>query len=177
MLEEYPKKVRQYTGSSNADVRVDYANNALSASAIVDQIDNDRPIVAGISPSNPPGGLNLGSQHVALIVGYENNGDTLIVNDPYPFDQVGWNNPYLRAGGQRTIPNQYSISRTSFQQNLNWGESFKVRRVTARQNRYPNFCCSHVGKLGPYPNYSIPEGNNCQGFHPAVGIVFGRACY
>ncbi len=177
MIEDYPRKVRQYTGSSNADVKVEWIRSAMSASDVVDEIDEDRPIVAGISPSNPPGGLSLGSQHVALIVGYENDGDTLIVNDPFPFDQVGWDNPYIRAGGRRTIPNQYAIDRDAFESRLNWGESFTTRRVTARRQSYPNYCCTHVGRVGPYPNYSIPEGGACQGFHPAVGIVFGTACY
>ncbi len=45
----------------------------------------------------------------------------------------------------------------------------------------PNFCCTAVGRLGPYPNpgpngIAVQVGESCYGTHPQYGVQFGRAC-
>ncbi|HTO54213.1 MAG TPA: hypothetical protein VMR50_12555 [Myxococcota bacterium] len=42
---------------------------------------------------------------------------------------------------------------------------------------FPHFCCTRVGKLGPYPNTVIGPGQACYGTHPMFGVVYGYACY
>ncbi len=42
----------------------------------------------------------------------------------------------------------------------------------------PRFCCTNVGKLGPYPNSGrIAEGDACYGTTPNGYIAYGLACY
>jgi hypothetical protein len=176
MLQEYPKKVRDYLGVQVDDVEAEHLGHALSQSEIVAEIDDGNPVIAGISPSGRPPG-NFTSQHVALIVGYGNNGNTLIVNDPYPFPPNVWQNPYMAAGAQNLGYLRYAISYDAFRQSLNWAESFRVKRVAASPAEYPNFCCTQAGRLGPYPNTSIPAGGVCFGTHPIYGPFPGVACY
>jgi hypothetical protein len=45
------------------------------------------------------------------------------------------------------------------------------------RNALPNYCCTPVGKLGPYPNPGVPEGGPCYGTHPFFGMQHGRACF
>jgi len=49
------------------------------------------------------------------------------------------------------------------------------------QASFPNYCCTAVGKLGPYPNpgpngVAVPEGGSCFGSHPFYGVQYGQAC-
>lgn len=41
----------------------------------------------------------------------------------------------------------------------------------------PHFCCTAIGKLGPYPNTQVREGEACYGTHPQFGAQLGKACY
>ena len=123
MLEDYPRRVAAVTGRPAPRIRAHVVRRALIPGEVVDEIDRARPIVAGISPAGRPQG---GSAHVALIVGYEAGGATLIVNDPYPFP--GFQNPYFAAGGAPTDrPGAYRIPYHAFQRGLDWAESFTVR--------------------------------------------------
>jgi len=123
MLEDYPRRVAAVTGRPTPRIRAHIVRRALIPGEVVDEIDRTRPIVAGISPAGRPAG---GSAHVALIVGYEAGGATLIVNDPYPFP--GSQNPYFAAGGTPTQhPGAYRIPYHAFQRGLDWAESFTVR--------------------------------------------------
>jgi len=98
----------------------------LNLSEVVEEIKNQRPIIAGISPT----GFALPnlSQHVALIVGYDAFGlePLLVVNDPFPFGMPqfgGQPNPYLALGAVQTQPGQYKISLKSFITNLKWANT------------------------------------------------------
>ena len=177
MLQEYPRIVRAYLGMQVSDIRAEHLARSLSRTEIVAEIDDENPIVAGISPSGRPPG-NFTSQHVALIVGYRNNGNTLIVNDPYPFPPNVWQNPYIAAGAQQVQSLRYAISYDAFRQNLNWAKLFTVKKVAASPGaEYPHFCCTQAVRLGPYPNTSIPAGGACFGTHPIYGQLPGAACY
>jgi hypothetical protein len=109
---------------SNTDARLKAETQTLTMTMadVRNEIDAKRPIIAGISPSGhlPPNG----SEHVAVIIGYDDN-DNLIVNDPFPFDGHFPENPYVGAGGMKIAgsPGQYKISRDDFEAKLIWRES------------------------------------------------------
>jgi hypothetical protein len=46
-----------------------------------------------------------------------------------------------------------------------------------QQRGLPNYCCTPVGKLGPYPNPNVPEGGACFGTAWNGLRYQGRACY
>lgn len=99
---------------------------SLNLIEIAEDIKNNSPIIAGISPT----GFALPnlSQHVALIVGYDANGlePLLVVNDPFPFGMSqfgGQPNPYLALGAVQTQPGQYKISLKSFVTNMKWANT------------------------------------------------------
>jgi hypothetical protein len=41
----------------------------------------------------------------------------------------------------------------------------------------PMFCCTRIGKIGPYTNPSVPFGGVCIGTTPAGYTAKGKACY
>ena len=86
--------------------------------AVKQNIDNGRPIIAGISPNRQQ--FYEGAEHVALIVGYVATADgvDLIVNDPYPYEPA--ENWYIRNGAIQTAPYQYRIGMGTFSRKLYW---------------------------------------------------------
>lgn len=101
----------------------------LSPDEIIDEIDEDLPVLAGISPSGmgeyyPPGM----SEHVTLIVGYEVQGNVLWlkVNDPMPYGMFGYD-PYIIAGAQPSGLGSYWIPYTTYVQRLGYKDSIIVR--------------------------------------------------
>jgi hypothetical protein len=119
LLAKYPQAV------GVKPVQSRHKRGVLTAQEIKTEIDANRPIIAGISPSSRNPNLPA-SEHVALIIGYVNSGGKtyLIVNDPYPFDPLRYPNPYNRAGGWNNGDGSYCIELTAFQTNLAWGETF-----------------------------------------------------
>lgn len=123
MLFQYPRIAGGVTRQRIDGVRSTHVRRALTQEQIQEEIDNDRPIIAGISPGGVTGPF---AQNVVLIIGYEgsDNGLVLTVNDPYPYQFVGNRfDPYLRsrgAGGN----GQYRISYDNFRSGLAWSESF-----------------------------------------------------
>ena len=124
MLSMYPRIAGQLTRQSIRGISSRRTLRALTMEQIKGELDNDRPIIAGVSPAGVTGPF---AQHVALIIGYEEDEDdrvTLIVNDPYPYQYAGNRaDPYLLAGGQGGN-GQYRISYDSFRRRLAWSESF-----------------------------------------------------
>jgi len=81
-------------------------------------IDNNKPILCGISPTSMRD--NGGAEHVVLLIGYElNAGKTsVIINDPFPYSINS--NPYLRNGGSQLNGYQYRIPLNNFTNGLFW---------------------------------------------------------
>src|SRR3954468_23365556 len=76
MLNQYPRL------AGDAPLVFRSSASPITTAVIKEEIDNDRPLLIGITPS----GARLPvSQHVALIVGYEETEDQfqVIVNDPF----------------------------------------------------------------------------------------------
>jgi len=178
MIEEYPKRVAAVGDEDVPRLQVSYFSRALSFEGIRDEIDDGHPIIAGISPSGRPSRWTS-SQHVALIVGYEEGDDDerVLVNDPYPFAA---NNPYVAAGGENNGDGSYWISFRTFRDRLDWAESFVVKDVgTWRATPKGNYCCF----VGPYGadacplnlSGSLPLGSPCTCTYPAARFA-GRVC-
>jgi hypothetical protein len=181
MIEEYPRRVAVVTREAVPRLRADYRASALSSETIERVLDEDAPVIAGISPSGRPPAW-ASSQHVALIVGYRGSGSDLelLVNDPYPFAQ---DNPYERAGAENNGDGSYWIGYGALRRNLNWRESIVVRKsgTTTATPATPmgDFCC-FMGPLGPGScqlnlSGSLPLGSTCTCTYPAARFV-GRVC-
>lgn len=126
-MESYSEVASQALGRQVADVNATYRSGALRKNAVVNEIDDGNPVIAGISPGQRIS-MRGGSQHVALIVGYEDDGNVLIVNDPFPFADAGWTDPYAAAGAELIERGQYRISYGDFVQGLGWRESIRVEQ-------------------------------------------------
>lgn len=127
MVRRYPEVLRSLNRYDGPSLTVQWRYSALSDSQITNEIDAGRPIIAGISPSGYP--QNVQSEHVALVIGYEttDEGLNIIVNDPFPFDRLPFNqppNPYTAQGGQSLGSGRYSINAQRFRQGLVWRETF-----------------------------------------------------
>ena len=111
MLKEYPRKV----GKQRIESKL--APGFLTAAQIKNEIDAGRPIIVGIG-FVPLTGVPL---HVALIVGYvDKGGDVdLIVNDPWPYQLLKQESPYIKAGGSQNCEANYTIPRKAFETNWN----------------------------------------------------------
>ena len=194
MLVQYSQTASAMTHTSTY-VHALATERALSMDDIKDEIDANRPIVAGVSPSgNPP---SVGSEHVALIVGYD--GSDVIVNDPFPYDRVFPTDPYTAAGGHELKEGQYQIDRDTFVARLKWRESVYDIRCSgsdceedshstssaerersdadndSNQQEYGRSCQTSYGRCGPFYNQpALPLGAACwcpTRFGPASGEV------
>lgn len=108
--------VNDYSNTNNtpAPFSPSLHGTALDISTVTAKINNNSPILAGISfeprPPHTP-------QHAVLLVGYE-PGCRVIINDPFPYEPG--KNPYLRLGGFQRAPYQYSINYYVFRYALHW---------------------------------------------------------
>ncbi len=127
-LRRYPSTVRRLGGRApRISAKVHYCE--LSKSRLRAEIDNKHPVVVGISPLNPSGVAPSAPQHVALIVGYRDNGNVLIVNDPFPFHRSN-PDPYALAGANMLQPLQYEIAYDDLKSELNWTQTITIRART-----------------------------------------------
>jgi hypothetical protein len=127
MVRRYPEVLRNMNRYDGPTLTVQWRYSALSDNEITNEIDAERPVIAGISPSGYP--QNVQSEHVALVIGYEatDEGMNVIVNDPFPFNRPPFNqrtNPYTAQGGQSLGNGRYSIAAARFRQGLVWRETF-----------------------------------------------------
>ncbi|WP_316171278.1 C39 family peptidase [Bradyrhizobium sp. SZCCHNRI1058] len=119
VLQSYPKVAKSKTSISATVLK-----SPLDKKAIVELIDGERPIVAGINPGSPE--KHFGSaEHVALIVGYRDLGNYLVVNDPFPFWERGMS-PYEDAGGVQRKVGQYLIRYDDFLKGIGWSETLTI---------------------------------------------------
>ena len=112
------------------------------------EIDEGRPIIARVSPS----GFKIDgiSQHLALIVGYDDSSGKLMltVNDPFPFedDRFLWiTNPYqpnMDMSGEND--GQYEVSFERFRSRIKWKETMYLMTCT--------------GKGCPSDNHQVGDG-------------------
>jgi hypothetical protein len=84
----------------------------LTLQELANELDNGRPILAGISfPGQPT--LPGISGHAVVFSGYDATGTvpTVTIRDPYPFERFipASQNPYLLAGGVYIGPGSYSV--------------------------------------------------------------------
>lgn len=122
----YPNAVQFLTRRPVKQLDASSQLTSLTKREVKAEIDANRPIIVGISFDSAPRPL---SQHVALIVGYdedEKGNLTLTVNDPFPYDlpQFAKNkNPYVAAGGDDNFDGSFSIDYDKFRSGLNWRET------------------------------------------------------
>ncbi len=90
----------------------------LDYSTIKSNIDRQKPILCGISPTRKQ--YYSGAEHVVVLTGYEviNQVPYIIINDPYPYPS--YDNPYLKFNAVMLQKNQYRISLQSFTNDLFW---------------------------------------------------------
>ena len=125
MLKIYPPMAYKRNNEAVDGLTVRYNANSLTREQVKKEIDADRPIIAGISPSGYPVnyGTRVASEHAILIIGYdESDSDfTLTVNDPYPYSST---DPYTKAGGDSNGDGSYDIDINTLKNTLKWRESF-----------------------------------------------------
>jgi len=100
------------------------ARGIMSPGQIIAAIDDDAPVLAGITPSGVPYPPGSGfSQHAVVIVGYEGDESALdvIINDPYPYPPSMI--PYVHAGAQMLQPGQYRVPYPMFVGVFHYGNS------------------------------------------------------
>jgi Peptidase_C39 like family len=123
MLREYPLFAGRVAKRRMPGLLSTHVPSALSKDQIKEEIDEGRPIIVGISPGSAGSAV---SAHVALIIGYDESDEALIltVNDPFPYQYVAPRiDPYLRAGATGG-DGQYTINLDSFRRQLSWRETF-----------------------------------------------------
>jgi Papain-like cysteine protease AvrRpt2 len=130
VINAYTAVAFQYTGYRNPTA-VMHLGGIMSPQQIIDTIENDSPILAGISPGQipfPPGlGLSL---HAVVIVGYEGDASNLsvLINDPYPYPISYFSAPpYIQAGGRMLQLGQYEIPYSTFVNVFHYGNSIAFR--------------------------------------------------
>jgi len=97
--------------------------SALTMDQVVGEINANRPILVGISPSGFVSAPNV-SEHVAVIIGYDTARSELVVNDPYPFALFpGRTDPYVAAGGRLLRQGQYAVPYNGFVYQMLWANT------------------------------------------------------
>ena len=132
MLEQYPVTAKPGSTAGDIALAVQSMTGSLSEAEVKKELDEGRPIIAGVSPS----GFKIDgiSQHMALIVGYNDSSGALMltVNDPFPFedDRFLWiSNPYqpnMDMSGENT--GQYEVSFERFRSKIKWKQT--MYRIT-----------------------------------------------
>jgi hypothetical protein len=128
MLVDYPRRAAALLGQESPRLFVSLTG-PLQRDELLAELDARRPVIVGINPDARPQAFGA-SQHLALIVGYAQQGGRLllIVNDPFPFSPTGWPDPYLRAGAQPgDSPGRYLVDHDVFVARLGWAETFLLR--------------------------------------------------
>jgi hypothetical protein len=185
MLEVYPKRAALSLKTAQPRIRADWRGAELPAAMLRREIDAGRPVIAGVNPFGIEREVGH-SAHVALIVGYEDGGATVIVNDPGPYPILEpvalTDNPYRAAGGEMLVKGRYRIAYRAFLRELRWIETLTVAADgVVPAPGAPNHCCTDMGRFGPYPyrhasGRPLRVGERCLGKHRR-GLVSGAACH
>jgi hypothetical protein len=187
-INEYPKRVAAGTLSEQPRLSAS-RTGVVSFSAIKTEIDNDRPMIIGITPAGHP--IPGVSQHVVVIRGYRERpaGNEVLINDPYPYEAAQSPNPYITsANATPREPLAYWVRFDALVPALAWQDTLFIRKVgtyappsPAPAAALPHFCCTVFGKSGPWPNpgpagVPVYTGGACTVPGP-YGPVVGQACY
>jgi hypothetical protein len=127
LLEQYPGMAAKSSKVGDIALTAQLKSDSLSEAEVKKEIDEGRPIIAEVAPSGFK--INGISQHMALIVGYNDSSGNLMltVNDPFPFedDRFLWiANPYqpnMDMSGENT--GQYEISFERFRLKIKWKQT------------------------------------------------------
>ena len=148
MLQQYPLLATGGGAVGNIALTVQSKAGSLSEAEVKREINEGRPIIAGVSPS----GFKIDgiAQHMALIVGYGDRSGKLMltVNDPFPFeaDRFLWiGNPYqpnMDMSGENE--GQYEVSFERFLAKIKWNQT--LYRITC------------TGKGCPSDNHHVAGG-------------------
>jgi hypothetical protein len=148
MLEQYPLMATRGGTDGDIALTVQSKTGSLSEAEVKKELNEGRPIIVGVSPSGFK--VNGISQHMALIVGYDDSSGALMltVNDPFPFedDRFLWiANPYqpnMDMSGENN--GQYEISFERFRSKIKW-----------TQTMYQITCTGHGC---PSETHHVPDG-------------------
>jgi hypothetical protein len=148
LLGQYPVVATQGRTAGDIALSVQSKSGTLSDAEVRDELDHGRPIVAGVSPSRFK--VDDISQHMALIVGYDDSSGDLVltVNDPFPYedDRFMWiGAPYPSTKVSREGNGQYEIRLEKFRSKLKW--SHTIYRITCAGHGCPSD--NHQGTEGP----------------------------
>jgi hypothetical protein len=139
LLEQYPVMATQGRTAGDIALTVQSKSGTLSDAEVKDELDHGRPIVVGVSPS----GFKVDdiSQHMALIVGYDDSSGDLVltVNDPFPFEDdrfmwIGTPYPSTKVSGEGN--GQYEIRLEKFRSKLKWTHT--IYRITCTGHGCPS---------------------------------------
>ncbi len=121
LLRRYGYFARTYLNLQAPDLYGNWENRALTFDEAATSLGTRKsPIIAGISAngfSNP----YLEPQHIVVVVGYDDQRHTLIVNDPWPVYTLK-TDPYVERGATKLHPGQYEIGYDAFVSML-WNKS------------------------------------------------------
>jgi hypothetical protein len=110
-------------GFASRDLRSRIQFSALTLQQLAKELDEGRPVLAGISPQ----GITLPniSQHAVILVGYDTGGPAPVVyvNDPFPYMAFFQQDPYTMHGGGFIAPGRYVIRYDALVSLLRWGNS------------------------------------------------------
>jgi hypothetical protein len=140
MLQQYSSLATQDGAAGDVALAAQSKAGSLSEEEVKQEINEGRPIIAGVSPS----GFKIDgiSQHTALIVGYDDRsgGLKLIVNDPFPFedDRYLWiGNPYQpNMDMSEDNDGQYEVSFERFRSKIKWNHT--MYRITCSGKGCPS---------------------------------------
>jgi len=136
VLEQHPVIAKLTGTGGDIALTVQSKSGSLSEAEVKSELNEGRPIIVGVSPSGFK--INGITQHMALIVGYnDNSGDLMLtVNDPFPFedDRFLWiGNPYqpnMDMSGESD--GQYEIRFERFRSKIKWNQTMYRITCTGR---------------------------------------------
>jgi hypothetical protein len=152
MLEQYPLMVTPGSTAGDIALTAQSKSGSLSDVEVKKELDEGRPIIVGISPP----GFNVDGtpQHMALIVGYDDSSDDLMltVNDPFPYEDMRFlwiGNAYLSARASGGSDGEYEIGYEAFRLRLKWTQT--IYRITC------------TGDDCPSDNHQVADGSAGKG--------------
>ncbi len=140
MLQQYPVMATRGGAAGDITLTVQLKAGSLSEEEVKKELNEGHPIIVGVSPSGFK--VNGISQHMALIVGYDDRSGNLMltVNDPFPFedDRFLWiGNPYqpnMDMSGEND--GQYEVSFKRFLSKMKWNQT--MYRITCTGQGCPS---------------------------------------